>query len=225
MVKKLYPGQRPADWKAPDGQASPNGLSGCVKIPLIVLGGIFGLGLLGTIITPSKPENKGAPTADKAIPVPTTNTSTSDSESASMGQWSYSESEDKLRGKSDYFASLNSINQIHQDFPYEDQTSAQLTIRKAASGRTDVVFQVSSGQLMCPSYQGCSGTVRFDDGAPQKLRFLGPEDNSNETIFVADAKRFIENLKKSKRLVIEKTMYQAGSPQFEFNTVGLKWDH
>lgn len=78
---------------------------------------------------------------------------------------------------------------------------------------------------MCPSYQGCSGTVRFDNGPAQRVRFNGPADNSSDTIFVVGAKSFVAKLKKAKRLVVEKTLYQAGEPQFEFDVSGLKWEH
>jgi hypothetical protein len=78
---------------------------------------------------------------------------------------------------------------------------------------------------MCPSYDGCSGTVRFDDGPAQRVSFNGPADNSSDTIFIVGANSFISKLKKSKKVVVEKTLYQAGSPQFEFTVDGLKWDH
>ena len=78
---------------------------------------------------------------------------------------------------------------------------------------------------MCPSYEGCSGTVRFDDGPAQRISFSGAADNSSDTIFVNGAVGFISKIKKAKRLIIEKTMYEAGNPQFEFNVSELQWDH
>jgi hypothetical protein len=100
-----------------------------------------------------------------------------------------------------------------------------MTVRNSRSQGSEVVLTVSSGQLMCPSYEGCSGTVSFDGGDAQSIQFSGPADDSSETIFVDGAQSFITKLKHAKHVVIEKTLYQAGNPQFEFSVSGLKWDH
>jgi len=139
--------------------------------------------------------------------------------------WSYSQDEDKVRGGTSYFASTTSTNAIHQDPPYEADTRMRMTVRRMPSSGTDVVLTISSGQLMCPSYEGCSGTVRFDNGPAERVRFNGPADNSSDTIFIIGAKSFIAKLKKAKKVIIEKTLYEAGEPQFEFDVSGLKWDH
>lgn len=139
--------------------------------------------------------------------------------------WSYSGDEDKLRGGTTYTASVVSSNTVAQASPYDSDTSMIMMVRQSPAYGTDVILIISSGQMMCPSYEGCSGTVRFDKDPPQRVRFNGPEDNGSETIFVVGAKSFIAKLKKAKRVIVEKTMYQAGSPQFEFDVAGLKWEH
>lgn len=139
--------------------------------------------------------------------------------------WSYSQDVDKVRGGTSWFASTTSTNSIHQDPPYDADTTMRMTVRRMPSSGTDVVLTVSSGQLMCPSYDGCSGTVRFDDGPAERISFDGPADNSSDTIFVVGAQSFIRKLKKARKVIIEKTMYEAGQPQFEFDVAGLKWDH
>jgi hypothetical protein len=116
--------------------------------------------------------------------------------------WSYSTDEDKVRGSKSYFARTTITNSIHQDFPYDNATTMTMTVRNSRSQGSEVVLTVSSGQLMCPSY-----------------------DDSSETIFVDGAQSFITKLKHAKHVVIEKTLYQAGNPQFEFSVSGLKWDH
>jgi len=139
--------------------------------------------------------------------------------------WSYSEDEDKVRGGTTYYATTSSTNSIDQDFPYDSDTTMSMMVRKSPAYGTDVILRISSGQMMCPSYDGCSGTVRFDDGAPQRVNFSGPADNSSDTVFVDGAKAFIGKLKKAKKVTIEKTLYQAGNPQFEFDVAGLEWSH
>jgi len=145
--------------------------------------------------------------------------------SAEAANWDYSTKTDKVRGGTSYSATTTSTNTIHQDPPYDSDTSMTLTVRHAPSSGLNIILRISSGQFMCPSYEGCSGTARFDDGSAERIRFTGPDDDSSETIFVEGEKSFLAKLKRSKRLIIEKTLYQAGAPQFEFDVHGLKWDH
>ncbi|HXS50481.1 MAG TPA: hypothetical protein VN713_10185 [Sphingomicrobium sp.] len=139
--------------------------------------------------------------------------------------WSYSTDTDQVRGGTTYYATTTSTNSIHQDFPYSPETTMTLTVRKSPAYGTDVLLQISSGQMMCPSYEGCSGTIRFDSSPPQAIEFNGPTDSSSEVVFVRNASSFLAKLKKAKKLVVEKTLYEAGAPQFEFNVAGLKWEH
>lgn len=159
--------------------------------------------------------------ADKALGEAEAATDKASDESASS--WSYSTDEDKVRGGISYYASTTSTNSVYQDSPYESDTRMRMTVRQAPEYGTDVILTVSSGQMMCPSYQGCRGTVRFDDGPAERISFNGPADNSSETIFIEGAKSFVSKLKKAKRIVVEKTLYQAGNPQFEFDVSGLEW--
>ena len=144
---------------------------------------------------------------------------------AESSPWSYSQDEDKVRGGTTYYARTTSTNSIAQSFPYDSDTTMDLAVRSSPAYGTDVILTISSGQMMCPSYDGCSGTVRFDNGPAQRVSFNGPSDNSSDTVFVVGAKQFIGKLKKAKKVTIEKTLYEAGSPQFEFDVHGLKWDH
>lgn len=229
MAQNSFPGQRPPDWQPPEGTARKGG--GCLKAILISFAVLAGLAVLGSIAgsnDATKPDGAADPSSSPA----TGAEQASGAEPASMKaagpastNWSYSSKEDKVRAATTYYASTTSTNSIHQNFPYDPETTMDLVVRKSPSSGTDVIFTVSSGQLMCPSYEGCRGTVRFDNGAPQRVRFLGPEDNSSDTIFVSGAKEFVARLKRSKHLVLEKTMYEAGAPQFEFDVSGLDWEH
>jgi hypothetical protein len=145
--------------------------------------------------------------------------------SSAAANWDYSTDVDKVRGGTTYFASATSTNTIHQDAPYDSDTSMRLTVRRAPGSGLNILLRISSGQFMCPSYEGCSGTARFDDGPAQRIRFMGSSDDSSDTIFIEGEKAFLAKLKRSKRLIIEKTLYQAGAPQFGFDVHSLKWDH
>lgn len=156
---------------------------------------------------------------DAAAPLP------SSTASPHAENWTYSTAEDQVRGATTYFASTTSTNTVAQAAPYDGGTTMTITVRRSPAYGSDVMLGISEGQLMCPSYEGCSGTVRFDQGPPQRIRFNGAADNSSETIFVANPASFIARLKRAKRVVIEKTLYQAGNPQFTFDVAGLRWNH
>jgi cytoskeletal protein RodZ len=195
-----------------------------------VLLGIFVLiGVIGSTTN----QNSSAPVnaSDSAADTNPTSVDTNSAETPKQAteedtsSWSYSQDEDKVRGGTTYYARTTSTNSIAQSFPYDSDTTMSLTVRKSPAYGTDVVLTISSGQMMCPSYEGCSGTVRFDNGPAQHVSLNGPADNSRDTVFVVGAKQFIAKLKAAKKVTIEKTLYEAGNPQFEFDVRGLKWDH
>lgn len=217
--------------KKPDGNGKMIGIVAAIVLVLIA---IASLGKPGT----SPASNSEATAVDMladnmemqadnmdAMADATSTTPTADATASKADSWSYTTDQDKVRGGTSYFASTTSTNTVHQDSPYDSETTMRMTVRRMPSSGTDVVLTISSGQLMCPSYEGCSGTVRFDDGPAQRISFNGPADNSSDTIFVEGAKSFVGKLKKAKKVIIEKTLYEAGEPQFEFDVAGLKWEH
>lgn len=203
-------------------------MSPATKGCLVAVGVVFALLILSAILNPAPDgtvNNTPAVSDSDASPAEINNAATSPPSKETSSPWTYSQDEDKVRGGTTYYASTSSTNSIAQDFPYDSETTMRMTVRRSPAYGTDVILTISSGQMMCPSYEGCSGTVRFDNGPAEHVSFNGPEDNSSETVFVVGAKPFIAKLKKAKKVTIEKTLYQAGSPQFEFDVGGLKWDH
>jgi hypothetical protein len=203
------------------------------KVIVWAMGGLFALMILAAIgagsnsSTSTNPSSAGS-NLDAAAAVDNSAEPAAPDEMAQPAvpaNWDYSTDVDKVRGGTSYFATTTSTNTVHQNFPYDSATTMTMTLRKSPAYGTDVILTISSGQMMCPSYDGCSGTVRFDDGPAQRIEFNGPADNSSDTVFVAGAKAFIAKLKKAKHVVIEKTLYEAGNPQFEFDVSGLEWDH
>lgn len=211
-------------------QPTMSGLVPAKGLPIwaIVTLAVLGLFVVIAVSSPTPPSaDASAPTQNSVVArtEAAAGLDLADAAESASNSWSYSTDEDKVRGGTTYYATTTSSNSVRQDFPYEQNTTMDMTVRKSPAHGTDVILTVSSGQLMCPSYDGCSGTASFDGGSAQSVSFNGPSDNSSETVFVRGAQGFIGKLKRSKRVVIEKTLYQAGNPQFEFNVAGLKWDH
>ena len=136
-------------------------------------------------------------------------------------QWQYDVSEDPMSGAKRYMASVRSSNTVSFGFPYSGAQRGTLTLRAQGKGK-DVLFYIEQGQILCPSYQGCSTLVRFDEEKPVRFAARGPADHSSETIFLSDEGRFISKLKKAKRVRLAVEIYQNGAPAFEFNVSGFE---
>lgn len=141
---------------------------------------------------------------------------------ASGSSWVYTTFKDEMTDKASSIARLSSENSIEQGSPY-GTSDLSVSVRKHPRMGTDVYFTLGSGQLLCPSYEGCTALVRFDDGEPQRLSMLGSSDNSSDVVFAEGAASLLAKIKASKRMVVALEIYQAGSPNFTFKTDGLKW--
>lgn len=167
-----------------------------------------------------------APGADKDRPARLDGTPVPPSEPKSDPtgqQWQYDVSEDPMTGAKRYTATVRSSNTVSFGFPYSGAQRGSLTLRAQGKGK-DVLFYIEQGQILCPSYQGCSAQVRFDEEKPVRFSANGPADHSSETIFLSDEGRFISKLKKAKRVRLAVEIYQNGAPAFEFDVSGFDQD-
>jgi hypothetical protein len=126
-----------------------------------------------------------------------------------------------MTGKVSAFASVQSANIVEFDFPYGGAQHGQLTLRLHPRFGNDVIFRIERGQLLCPSYEGCSVLVRFDDEAPATFSANPPADNSNETIFISNYDRFVSRLRKAKTIRVSPEVYQQGNVVFTFDVSGF----
>ncbi len=138
--------------------------------------------------------------------------------------WDYSYGDDKMTSKKSYYAEVEANELLEFDFPYNGGSTATLTIRNK-SGKNEAYLSVSKGQMLTRSYKETSYRVRFDDRPAQVYPFIGPSDNSSDLAFINNANKFIKNLKKSKKVIVELEFYQEGLRAIEFNVSNLKWDH
>lgn len=136
-------------------------------------------------------------------------------------QWNYSEQEDPMTSAKTYWAAVRSTNQIELDFPYRGSQRATLTLRTHPRHGKDAIFSIEQGQLLCPSYEGCTVLVRFDEEPAVRYSANGPSDNSTETLFLDNYGGFAEKLLRAKRVRIAAEIYQSGAPVFEFDVSGF----
>ena len=138
-------------------------------------------------------------------------------------KWSYRAEEDPMTSRKARYASIESENALTFDFPYQGEQHGQLLLRDHPSHGRDVMVLITKGQILCPSYDGCTVRVRFDEGSPQRWSASGPADNSTTVVFLRNEGGFIQKLRNSKVVRIEIPVYQEGQPMLEFQVGGFDY--
>ena len=136
----------------------------------------------------------------------------------SLFSWKYQKKIDEMSGKPVVYASLISSNTVNFKFPYNGNQNATLKLRNHPRFGKDVIFSIEKGQILSTNLDGSiSVLVRFDDEAPKTFSANPSEDRSDNIIFIRNYEDFLNKLIKAKRLRISMSIYQEGSPVFEFD--------
>lgn len=106
-------------------------------------------------------------------PQPTQPSPTSTSPQSLDLRWTYGESPDKMGRGTIRTATVSSINEVQFGFPYQGSQRGTLQLRIHPKYGKDAILSVSRGQFLC-GLEGCSVTVRFDEGTPQSYRVSEP---------------------------------------------------
>ena len=136
--------------------------------------------------------------------------------------WRYDKAIDKMTSKETRFAHLKSVNELNFKAPYDGGSYGSLMVRQRKSDGLMVLFSISNGQMICHS--SCSLSVRFDDKPSMKFTASTPADYSSTSVFLSPASKFVSELKKSKKIIIEGNYYQSGSQISEFKTENFEWN-
>lgn len=133
-----------------------------------------------------------------------------------------------MRNTETKFASIKSSNEVFFEFPYDGGSSLSLVLRKKTNHPSEIMFAISKGQYSCDNIStNCYVSFKFDENKIQKIALASASDYSSDVLFIEDQRdidQFINQLHKSKNLIIELPFYQAGSKQFKFTVSGLKWN-
>lgn len=132
--------------------------------------------------------------------------------------WEYREDVDKMTSKTTAFATLSSINSLSLSFPYKGSNYGQLMVRKHPQYGLHVMVSIDKGQILCPTYSGCSVQVRFGNRPPVTFQGSAPADHSSTSVFIRGAQGFIEHAKKAKSIKVQLNVYQSGAEVLEFDS-------
>lgn len=131
--------------------------------------------------------------------------------------WAYEQQKDPMSGGITYYAQVQSKNSVELDFPYTGQQKGTLVIRNHPTHQKDIIFLIDRGQILCNSFQGCQVSIKFDNNPPIKVDASGPDDHSNQSIFLGQYNQLMKNIMTSKTMLIEVDFFQQGSHVFEFD--------
>lgn len=154
------------------------------------------------------------------------------SASAFAGDWYVSYSNDEMRNTATKFMGLMSTNTHEFGFPYQGGSKLIITLRsnktelKEEQKPEDLKLQeamvtITKGMFTCESYDNCYISAKFDNSPIEKYTVLKTQDHSNNVFFIKNESKFIKQIIKSKKLIIEATFYKEGNQQFKFNLEGF----
>ena len=142
---------------------------------------------------------------------------------APKSKWVYETQNDEMRAEESRYATLDAENTINLDFPYGEQRG-QILIRKSPKFGSDLLVGVPSGQILCRSFQDSYISAKFDNGGIERFGCTDASDGTNNMVFLIDDRKFLQKLKRSKKLIVEAEFFQNGIQQMTFDTSNLKWE-
>lgn len=140
--------------------------------------------------------------------------------SAFRPTWQYSPSQDQMSGAKSVTAMLTSVTTLHLSSPYDRPQNPILSIRQLGP-YADAMIMLESGQFECSGMDGCSVQVRFDDGASEWFQATTTTADGAAFLSFNDAKKFVEEMEKAKRVRIQPMVYANGAQLMEFYVSGF----
>lgn len=137
-------------------------------------------------------------------------------------KWVYRAKDDAMRSQRYYFATETSTNAMVLIGGIGGASRMVLGVRRLHADVDDAYLVINNGQFHC-RIDSCEISVKFDDKPVEAFAVAEPRDSGPDTLFVRTSYRFIEELKASKKAIIEASFYEDGAQQFTFNTQNLHW--
>lgn len=139
---------------------------------------------------------------------------------ANAAQWQYGQGKDEMRGIITKYAELPSDNRLIFEDPYGPGVRMDIILRKTGASQ-DVILGLNKGQFGC--LDDCSIKVKFDSGPIQTFGTSGSTDYDTKILFLDSPSRFVRELRKARKLIIEAEFYDEGRRQFLYTSEKLNW--
>lgn len=135
--------------------------------------------------------------------------------------WVYNSTVDKMTSETSYLTYITANDKLHFDFPYNGGSTAIFSIFNYKKGIL-AGLRIDKGQFVC---NDCTITVRFDSNPSIEVKANPTGDGSTTLLALSPDKKFLGQLKKAKKMLIQAEFYQSGVQVMEFNVAGLIWNH
>lgn len=133
--------------------------------------------------------------------------------------WIFETSSDPMTGASGYSSSIWSLTTVQLSYPYQGDQKLTLRVGRSPQVGSYAVVAIPHGQFSC--YQ-CDIRIRFDS----RDTLLFTADSRSEVsglLFITGADRFIEQLRNSKKVMIELPFFDNPRKAVEFKSNGFPW--
>ena len=140
--------------------------------------------------------------------------------------WKSKSVTDKMTGKITRYKEIRSINKVDMKFPYNGGSLSEIMVVEHGGVRIDI----TKGQVLCSSWDGCIVKVKFDDGPVLEMRGVGPDNGQSGYLWLENhpsqisqsSVRFIKGLQTAKRVMISLEVFQEDWPVWEFDVLGFQ---
>lgn len=137
----------------------------------------------------------------------------------SADTWIFEKSSDPMTGSSGYSSSIWSVTTVELPYPYQGSQRLTLQVGRNAKGYSYAVVGIPRGQFSC--YK-CDVRIKFDNGDSRILTADASLEMSG-FLFIAGESYFIEQLRNSKRVMIEVPFFNSAKQVVTFKSEGFPW--
>lgn len=140
--------------------------------------------------------------------------------------WNEKSFTDKMSGKVTTYVETKSTNSVTMKFPYNGGSRGEISVFDNGNVRIDI----TKGQVLCSSWEGCVVKVKFDEGPVLKLTGVAPKNGqyghlmltSHPELSDNSAQQFIKRIQTAKTVMISLEVFQEGWPVWEFDVEGFR---
>lgn len=141
--------------------------------------------------------------------------------------WYVTSVKDPARGSYTAAVERRSLTRLWFDVADEGEQRASIVLPLHEGRPSDLILSIEHGRFVCAG-QGkenvCALRVSIDGAAPRPVRFVAPRQHPGTSLHLVagdDARRLLAAIARGKRLRIQPTFEEEGSPEIEFGLNGL----
>lgn len=130
-------------------------------------------------------------------------------------KWEVKYKTNPMDGTKSQSAIIFSDNKHSFAFPYDGEQNAALKLSDSGI-RTSIEFHITKGQIICRDK--CLFHIKIDDNQPTYVEGYKPRDGSTTYTYFLPEPELLRSIISAKKILVQPTIYQNGSPIFEFST-------